>query len=183
MFRRAPVATGGFLSGKVRSKLNKCTHWLESLEKSAQDMVISFAVSEAKLERVKRCTSDREVIEEIDRRRGFVALERNDKAKKQSMKLISKCLKEKTVEALQCPDSIKDKLTSFLSDPDSIVGLAFLHSRDSQDFYGRFHGLEGSDHAIIGYWSIEEPESSSVDSSVSIISFFAEAITGSISFI
>ena len=76
MFHRAPVATGGFLNGKVWSKLNKCTQWLENQEPSVQDSIISFAISEAKLERVRRCVSDREVVEEIDRRRGVVATER-----------------------------------------------------------------------------------------------------------
>ena len=183
MFRRAPIATGGFLNGKVRSKLNKCTQWLESQEPSVQDSIISFAISEAKLERVRRCVSDREVIEEIDRRRGVVATERNEKEKKLALKSISKCLKEKSTEGLECSEIVKEKVQRFINDPNSLLGLAFLHSRDSKDFNGRFQGFEGSEHVTIGYWSIEEPESYSVDKTVSVISFFAEAIIGAISFI
>ena len=82
MYRRAPVATGGFLNGKVRSKLNKCTQWLQSQEPKVQEGIIAFAISEAKMERVRRCVLNREVIEEIDRRRGFVATERSEKEKK-----------------------------------------------------------------------------------------------------
>ena len=175
MFHCAPVVTDGFLNGKVRSKLNKYTQWLESQEPSVQDSIISFAISEAKLERVRRCVSDREFIEEIDRRRGVVATERNEKEKKLALKSISKCLKEKSTEGLECSEIVKEKVQRFINDPNSLLELALLYSRDSKDFNGQFQRFEGSEHVTIGYWSIEEPESCSVDKTVSVISFFCRS--------
>ena len=183
MLRRAPVATGGFLNGKVRAKINKCLAWLDRQSPNIQDKVITFAISEARLERVKRCTSDKKVIEEIDKRRGAVAAERSVKDKKRAMKVITKCFKDKCVETLECAPAVREKVKLFVQDPDSILGLSFLHTRDNCEFYGRIHCLEGSDTASVGYWGVGESECSSVDQTVSICSFFAEAISGSIIFL
>ena len=117
----------------------------------------------------------------------MVATERNEKEKKLALKSISKCLKEKSIEGLvECSEIVKEKVQRFINEPKNLLGLAFLHSRDSKDFNGRFQGFEGSEHVTIGYWSIEEPESCSVDKTVSVISFFfffAEAMIGAILFI
>ena len=49
IYRHGPVATGDFLNGKVRSKLNKCTQWLEIQEPKFQESIIVFAISEAQM--------------------------------------------------------------------------------------------------------------------------------------
>ena len=64
-----------------------------------KEFIIVFTISQAKMERVRRCVLDREVIEEIDQRRGVVATERNEKEKKKrTLKTIAKCLREKSAD-------------------------------------------------------------------------------------
>ena len=46
--RPAPVATSGFLDGKVRSKLNKSNQWLDSKPPDSQEQIVSFVKLVAK---------------------------------------------------------------------------------------------------------------------------------------
>ena len=180
MMRRAPVATSGFLDGKVRSKLNKSTQWLDSKPPDSQEQIVSFAIKEARHLRLRKMEMDRDVEREIDRRRSEVASERRQKKKKSASKAVAKAIKHNSASELDCCESIKDRISKFV-DKDSFIGTAFVHTIDSTDFYGRVNSMEKY-RFVIGYWGLMESESGSVDHSVEVVALFADAILGSVVF-
>ena len=68
-----------------------------------------------------------------------------------------------------------------MEDSDTVIGLAFIHTIDFTDYNGRVNNIDKKE-TVRGYWGLMESESSSVDYSMDITSFFANAISSSIVF-
>ena len=94
------------------------------------------------------------------------------------MKSLTKVLKTKSADEFECSESesIRVKLQQF------VKGSAFLYSTDGSDFYGRIHSIDLED-VTVDYWGLQESETSSVDYTISFISFFAEANLGAVIFV
>ncbi|GFR69828.1 hypothetical protein ElyMa_002058900 [Elysia marginata] len=90
MMSRAAVTKEGFLCGRVRSKLNRCTEWLERQPLHFEERLIA----QAKEERLKRSVVyiNKEVDCEISIRRQELAKERTDKTKSSVMRSVKKGL-------------------------------------------------------------------------------------------
>ena len=158
MMRRAPVATGGFLSGKVRSKLNKCTLWLQGKPLHEQERLVNFAISQAKDDRVRRCVLEKSVEGEIGRRRKELAEERAMKNRSAVIRQVRKALKVRCASDLKCEEPLKDRVEHFIHHPESIIGTLFLHTtEDGSEFYGR-----GTVDRVLGFRRLRNRSSGSL---------------------
>ncbi|GFR75315.1 hypothetical protein ElyMa_003916300 [Elysia marginata] len=184
MMRRAPVATGGFLTGKVKSKLNKCTAWLENKPDNIQEKLIHFAIVQAKQDRVRRCVLDREVYKEISVRRKEVSAERQKKSKASLMRNLKKALITGSSAELKCGEPIRNMFQQYLTDSQSLIGTLFLHTVDGSEYYGRINIIEKEEEKMwVGYWGLEDSEAGAVDYFMTSLSIFADSILGQVVFL
>ncbi|GFR59865.1 DNA-(apurinic or apyrimidinic site) lyase [Elysia marginata] len=158
LWRRAPNATVGFLTGKVKCKMNKTLEWLRSKDKADQEKLIGFAVNEAREERVRTFTDKKTLEIEISERKQQVALQRQISKKNTIARQVNKALKSKDASALPCPEAVRDRLQRYIQDPMTAVGLLVLHSTDNAEWYARIlNSLPGKFE--MGYWTMIETES------------------------
>ncbi|GFR66542.1 39S ribosomal protein L46, mitochondrial [Elysia marginata] len=182
LWRRAPNATVGFLTGKVKCKMNRTLEWLNSKTPIEQEKLIEFVVNEAREERVRAFAEQKSLCGAISQRKQEVALLRKKSKRNSLIRQINKAIKEKDVCELPCSDSLKDRLKKYFEDPTSVVGMLVVHTVDITDWYARvLKSLPGKFE--FSYWSMNETESSAVDFIRPVNDFFADAVQGDVAFL
>ncbi|GFR77459.1 hypothetical protein ElyMa_005825700 [Elysia marginata] len=184
LYRRAPNATAGFLTGKVKCKMNGTLEWLTAKGKEERETMLQFVVNEAKEERVRKFEEAEQLKTEIAGRRQEVAKSRKNSKVSGALRQIKKFLKSKDTNDLSCSEAVKSRLSAYIEDPSSVLGMLVIHTIDGLDWYARIlHLNEKQELFDLSYWSINDTESSRVDFTVSVKQFYAEAMLGDIAFL
>ena len=184
MWRRAPNATPGFLSGKVKSKTNKTLVWLKKQPRHKVDHLVKFAVSVAREERHQVAIRRQTLEAEVGRRRKEVAQQRNRKNVTVLAKQINKALLEESLsETIVSDIAIFQRIQLLLRDRDSLCGQLILLNTDESEMYGRILSVDKKFAVRVSQWNLDQSESHSSDKTVSAGFIFASAHLGSLCFI
>ena len=200
LLRKAPNASGEFLSGKIRFRLNKTHDWLASHDDNSR--LSTFVISEGyKAERDSREAS-KILHRELDQRRGAVKQSREDAMRKSLSAEIQELIVNPpavgTVPAQfkELPADIIEKLCHVLNHHDFLSGQLIRHNwyEDGQvtPYFGRLHNSKVKTVRKISkvvipitYWPLTsiEAEATERPESLFLSDFITDVMTKDLHFI
>lgn len=192
--RRAPMASTGFISAKVKTCQNRTLEWLEGFSDEQQAKLVNFAISHGALVRTLYSKRDKRAGEAIVKKRNQLAKKR-DEAKKKKLENTFKVAISGGAQLVNVKDfkaldrTLVAKFDSFIEGSDCLVGYRIRHvwTKGDEDieYIEIIRALKKKKDVLslcLTAYKVTDPEDKE-DFSMPLGQFFADWVLGDVKFV